>query len=395
MTSGIKSLIISQALFTLNFGGPIFTIFLLAKGFSLQQILTLASILLISRMLFEIPTGVFADRYGRKFSMIVGGIISVLGWSLWLFVDSFSAFIFINILFGLSGAFWSGSDEALIYDELKSVGKEKDVQKIFSRYSGAMGVSFAVASIIGGIIAHVHTLEIFYVLYAMTLVSCIAGLLVSCFIKETKPTGEGTVVTHTEDSALRHFGEGVRLLLRNKKLLKITLFSTLTVSFALFDLYQVYFRVSQVPEAWYGFILALSSLLIATGKWYAYKLEEWFGVEKSMTIVALFPAVIWIIMSFVFHPIIAIVLFISSDVFGNVRDPIIADYQNRHIQGKYRATVLSTISLIISGYMALMLPIVGFVADKGLHYSFIFCSIVILIGFFAFRIRAHDVVATD
>lgn len=395
MTSGIKSLIISQSLFTLNFGGPIFTIFLLEKGFSLQQILTLASVLLISRMVFEIPTGVFGDRQGRKFSMIAGGIVSVLGWTAWLFADSFFAFFVINILFGLSGAFWSGSDQALIYDELKSVNKEKDAQKVFSRYNGALGVSFAIAAIIGGIIAHVHTLEVFYILYIMTLMSCVAGLLVSCFIKETKFAKEGTDVSHTEDSALRHFGEGVRLLLRNKKLLKITLFSTLTVSFALFELCQVYFKTSHVPEVWYGFILALSSLFIAAGKWYAYKLEEWFGVEKSMMIVALLPAILWIIMAFAFHPIIAIILFISSDVFGNVRDPIIEDYQNRHIQRKYRATVLSTISLIISGYMALMLPIVGFIADRGLHYAFIFCAVIILIGFLAFRIRAHDVVVAD
>lgn len=80
MTPSIRRLILAEALRTFNFAGPIFTLFLFAKGLTLQEILALGSVVLISGMLFEIPTGVFADRYGRKWSIVVSAVISVMGW---------------------------------------------------------------------------------------------------------------------------------------------------------------------------------------------------------------------------------------------------------------------------------------------------------------------------
>ena len=66
MPPSINRLIIAQVFRSLFFAGPIFTLFLLAKSLSLQQTLALISVVILSGMLFEIPTGVFADKYGRK-----------------------------------------------------------------------------------------------------------------------------------------------------------------------------------------------------------------------------------------------------------------------------------------------------------------------------------------
>ena len=146
MTSSINRLIWAQAARALNFASPIFTLFLLAKGLSLQQALMLSSIVLASGIFFEIPTGIFADRYGRKWSMVLGAFISVVGWVIWLSSNTFLGFAIVYALFGLANAFWSGADQALIYDELKSIGQEVDAQKTFSRYNGTLAVAFAIAA---------------------------------------------------------------------------------------------------------------------------------------------------------------------------------------------------------------------------------------------------------
>src|SRR3989338_6156747 len=101
LTPSIRRLILSQSVRTLTFSGPIFTLFLLAKGLSLQQIFTLSSIVLLSGMFFEVPTGVLADKYGRKTSMILGACISVIGWIMWLYMDTFMGFALVFGLFGL------------------------------------------------------------------------------------------------------------------------------------------------------------------------------------------------------------------------------------------------------------------------------------------------------
>jgi hypothetical protein len=98
-------------------------------------------------------------------------------------------------------------------------------------------------------------------------------------------------------------------------------------------------------------------------------------------------------MAFILNPIVAVLIFLMSDSIGCMRDPIIADYQNRHINGPGRATALSTISLMTNGYIALMLPIIGWIADKSLPSSFIFSALLILFGLTFFRISSKDTIA--
>ncbi len=392
MTPSINRLIIAQVFRALFFAGPIFTLFLLAKGLSLQQALTLTSVVLLSGMLFEIPTGIFADKYGRKWSMAIGSLVSVVGWLIWFYINTFIGFAFVYFLFGLANAFWSGSNEAFVYDELKIIGRENDAQKTFSRYNGALAGTYAIAVFIGGLIASTHTMATYYILFKMTFITSIIGFLFTLTIKETKHAPLGDDVSHKEQKALQQFSVGINLLKKNSKLRKIVFFSTLTVSFALMELYQVYFSRAAVPASWYGYALALSSVLIAVAKWNAYRLERWFGVEKSMLIISVLPALFWIAMAIIIHPVIAIMLFIFNDVIGNTRDPIIVDYQNRHIDSQNRATVLSTISLLTNGYIAIMLPVIGWIADKNLSAAFISAAALIIFGNIAFRIRADDVV---
>ena len=310
-------------------------------------------------------------------------------------MDTFLGFAVVFGLFGLANALWSGADQAFMYDELKSIGREKDAQKVFSAYSGALAVAFAVAAFVGGFLARIHTIENFYLLFQLTVISSVAGLLLTFTLHETViSTVAGKKLGHKAEGVLHQFNSSVRLLRKNKRLRKITLFSIFTLSFALMDVYQVYFFRADVPASWYGYVLGTSSLLIGIVKWYSYKLEQWFGVEKSMIIISIVPALLWIAMAWVLQPAMAAFLFLLTDATGNMREPIIADYQNRHIDGSGRATVLSTISLLTNGYIAIMLPVVGWIADKSLSIAFLFCASLILFGLSLFRIRENDVIIT-
>ena len=55
--------------------GPILTVFYLAKGLSFTQIMLLTSVASITTILFEVPTGVVADRYSRKLSIMIGCLL--------------------------------------------------------------------------------------------------------------------------------------------------------------------------------------------------------------------------------------------------------------------------------------------------------------------------------
>lgn len=395
MTPAINRLIATQALRTLNFAGPIFTLFLIAKGLSLQQILTLASIILLSGMIFEIPTGVFGDRFGRKWSIVAGTMVAIIGWALWLSAQTFFGFASVYVLFGLANAFWSGSDQALIIDELKAAGQEDKTQKVFARYGAAMTAAYGVAALIGGLVAYVHTMANYYLLFEMTLAASVLSLPIVLTIKEKRATPAGHKIEHAPQSMLAQFGAGIRLLRQNTKLRKIVFYFIFTsaLSFVLMDLYQVYFVRAQVPDSWFGFALGLSAFMVAFVKWYSYKIEQWFGVEWGLLITSLLPIILWTLMGLLFNPIAAVLLFLMTDAANNVRDPLIIDYQNRHIHGNNRATVLSTIALITSAFVVVLQPVIGAIADRSLSAAFFTTAGIIVFGVLFFRISKDDVTA--
>jgi len=395
MTPSIKRMVLAQFFRCLFFGGPIVVLFLLDKGLELPEILALSSVLLITGIIFEIPTGVFADRYGRKWSMVAGSAASALGYGLWLLADNFWGFAGVHIVFGLANAFWSGADQALIYDELKAIGKQNLAQKIFSKYDAVTSAAFAVAALVGGFMTIQHDLAHYYPVFYLTLAASVVGLVVLLSIRESHPTEEAREIIRQDSSALLRFGVGFKLLRRNAKLLRIVAFSVLTVSFALGDLSQPYFVQTNVPTVWYGLELALATGLGVLFSLYAYRLEEWFGVERAVLIIAVVPGIFWLVMSFIFGPVGAILLVLLGDAWGSFRSPILSDYQNRHITGSQRATVLSTFSLLNNVYVAVMLPVVGLLAQHSLPQAFLLMGGLILVATMLFRIRDKDLVVAN
>ena len=63
-----------------SFSIGVFVVFMLALGLSLAQVSVVVAAYLISSALFEIPAGVFADRFGNKFSILIGSLLMCWFW---------------------------------------------------------------------------------------------------------------------------------------------------------------------------------------------------------------------------------------------------------------------------------------------------------------------------
>ena len=104
---------------------------LAARGFSLAQIGFAETIFHIVSIMFEIPSGVLADVFGRKKMLIVSCIMRIVGDIVMVLSNNF-ALVCLSIAFhALNYNFASGSGDALAYDSLKSVGQEEQ----FERYA--------------------------------------------------------------------------------------------------------------------------------------------------------------------------------------------------------------------------------------------------------------------
>ena len=104
------------------------------RGFSLLQIGILESIFHIASSCFEIPSGVVADVFGRKRTLALSKLVSVLSCLAMILSDNFGTVAFAIAFSALSYNLESGTIEALAYDSLKSVRQEKK----YNRYATEM-----------------------------------------------------------------------------------------------------------------------------------------------------------------------------------------------------------------------------------------------------------------
>jgi hypothetical protein len=85
--------------------------------------------------------------------------------------------------------------------------------------------------------------------------------------------------------------------------------------------------------------------------------------------------------------IIGIFLFFFLDISANIRDPIFADYLNQSIDSHHRATMLSTLSFAEGMMIAILYPLIGWIASFHLSYGLLTIGTMIVCGAFFFRLQ--------
>lgn len=112
-------------------------------GLSPLQLVLVGTTLEVACFLFEIPTGIVADLYSRRLSVIIGFTLIGVGLLLQGLVPTFLAVLAAQVLWGLGFTFTSGADQAWITDE---VGEEK-IGRIFVR-SQQISLGLRIAGIV-------------------------------------------------------------------------------------------------------------------------------------------------------------------------------------------------------------------------------------------------------
>ncbi|MBO1330672.1 MFS transporter [Streptomyces sp. VRA16 Mangrove soil] len=128
----------------------VFVIFLQQRGFSAGQVALLQTLLYLVSGLAELPTGVIADRIGRRASIVIGQVL-IAGCLLGQ-VTSSDYWVFLTLFIGqgVGMACVSGSDTALLYDLLVRRGATAGYVRIRSRFTMLGTVTSGVAIVLGG-----------------------------------------------------------------------------------------------------------------------------------------------------------------------------------------------------------------------------------------------------
>ncbi|MCX5745665.1 MAG: hypothetical protein NT062_24580, partial [Proteobacteria bacterium] len=130
-------------------------LFQASRGLTYFERLALGGIYCAVVALVEVPTGVFADRHGRRRSLVAGGAAMVASALLAWRAHDFATFAAAEVLAALAMALCSGPDSAYLFDLLAARGRTADYARCESTASAWHLAGSALAAVGGGLLADV------------------------------------------------------------------------------------------------------------------------------------------------------------------------------------------------------------------------------------------------
>jgi MFS family permease len=113
------------------------TLFLLDAGLTNTEAFAANAFFTVGTMLFEIPTGIVADTWGRRASYLIGTITLLISTFLYLWMwqikAPFYGWALSSAFLGLGFTFFSGATEAWIVDAMEATGYKGPMEAVFAK----------------------------------------------------------------------------------------------------------------------------------------------------------------------------------------------------------------------------------------------------------------------
>ncbi len=343
-----------RVLNSLNFVSPIFVLFLQDNGLSMTQVMILQAIYTAVIMLFTVPSGVLADKIGRKKVLVCSTLLYALGWFIYGSSYTFMGFLTAEIILAFSSAAMTSSSSPFFYDSLKEIKKEQQFKRLFGNVVSINNLVWGFAALIGGYLATYSLRMPFYVSVAFAGVSFILSLTLT----------ETAVYKRTDVKYLVHLKDALYFSARHPKVRLFMAYAALlySIGFVAYMLYQPYLETIKISLSYFGLVYFALSLTTALGSKWAYKIETKLGEKKTLIIILL--ATLLSLLGMAFQaPITGVILPLIIAFFSGFLEPVIVDYINKHVESHHRATVSSLENLLTQGLSTVLLPIAGWVVD--------------------------------
>ncbi len=368
----------TQALFVI----PIIVLFWQAHGLNLEQIMLLQAGFALTVFILEIPTGYLADRWGRKNTIVLGACFGFAAYVVYALGGTFWHFLCAEILIGIGSSLLSGTIEAMTYDTLLELGREREYRRIAGNQSFLEFNTEALSGIIGGLLGAVSlALPLWITAIPMGLaVLTAASLYEPKRHKPVEPKHWKTILHASSHALFRH--KGLRMVI-----LTYGLISCMSLIF--FWFFQPYQTLVGVPVALFGLTHAVT---VAAGA-FAAKSVPWFERRIDDRLLLILPAIMVVacFLALSLPPTqLLLVFFIVSRLAWHFVGPLTADLINRMTTSDVRATVLSVRSFFSRLLFVIASPFVGALADArmipyALGMSGIIGGFLLVFAFFSTR----------
>ncbi len=377
MTRTISSHSITRTYYVLGLGNTlaasliwgINTIFLLDAGLTNLEAFAANAFFTAGMVLFEVPTGIVADMWGRRTSFLLGTVTLAVTTGLyvlaWQVTAPFWAWAVTSLLMGLGFTFFSGATEAWLVDALAATGYEGQLDTVFARGQMIGGGAMLVGSVAGGYLAQLTNLGVPFVLRATVLLVMLGVAFVMMRDLGFTPNRDGRPVAEIKRIAANSIEYGWRV--PAVKYLMLAAPFTGGVSIYVFYALQPYLLELYGDSQAYG-IAGLVAAIVAGAQIFGGALTPYvrklfrrrtsalLAIEALGTVTVV---LIGLIASF--WAVLALIV-VWGLVFSAAM-PIRQAYLNGMIPSEQRATILSFDSLMSSSGGIVTQPALGRSAD--------------------------------
>ncbi|WP_243522214.1 MFS transporter [Bacillus pseudomycoides] len=363
---------------TISFLQAVMTLFYVERGLTPSNIFIVLMCWSGAVLIGEVPAGVFADRFGLKLSFITGASIKIISISILFFADNIWLFCLYSLLNGLSVTFFSGADEALIYESLKETNEQHLMDKAMGKIQSASFISMLIAVIFGSYFAKDLKEEQFLILITLGLLLHFVELILLLFIKNPAAGFK------YNESSYSQVIEGIQVIRKAPQLL--IMFLNISLVFipasAVFDNYdQLLLKNAGVPVFAIGMLYAVAAIggyFASTSiGWLTQKFSRIFLLNLSgalavggLLLAACFGNTLWIVLG----------AFIILRFVRAIRYPIYSQLSNDIIPSHVRATTISLLSVLDSVMDLIIFGSLSLLAVYGLPIIFVGCALIALLG---------------
>ncbi|BCR04632.1 MFS transporter [Desulfuromonas versatilis] len=334
-------------------------------GLSLTQILVLQGLFSVATLLMEYPSGYLSDRLGYRFSLNLASLFGIAGWTFYTVADSFSGVLIAECLLGVSYAFISGSDSALLFESLRTENREEEYARFDGRMTGFAQTGEAAGALFAGLLYASAPLLPFFIQIAVW----VLALLICRSLAEAPADTEAAPASHLREA----LGTCRLVFIENRHLRWTVLLGTVLGISSFFPVWliQPYMQQAGVPLSWFGPVWAGANLTVALFSVLSHRFRFALG-DRGMTALFLvlilagylglgLSAGIW---SFLFYYLLT--------AMRGMQGPILRQHLQTASRRANRASILSLKSLSFRLLFVATGPLVGHFADtRGLQPTFL------------------------
>jgi DHA3 family tetracycline resistance protein-like MFS transporter len=370
-------------------------------GLQPLDLVLLGTVVLVAGLLFEVPTGVVADTYSRKISVVIGVALSgvcFVAQGLW---PVLSVIVVAEAMRGVGGTFISGALDAWIADE---IGPDA-AARAYLRFAQVRQLGALLGTIAGTALATV----------ALGLPIAVGGgliLLLAVYLGFAMPERGFRPAVHVGHGGLGAMVEttrqGMRLIRYRPFLLTlIGVWGCLALASEGHDrLWEAhllrYFQLPTIGDldavVWFGVINAgfmVGSVLGTEVVRRRLDVTDNAAVSRALLLFAAVEVAALLVFALAGSFAVAAVAYVCAQSFRRMNGPVFTGWVNRHLDPRYRATVLSMGGQVDALGQLIGGPLVGVVATAASLRAGMVASAALLLPSLPLLVRAGRQVAAE